>query len=250
MQPTKSTGQAAAKATGSARAPSRKRAPSSATRARAAPRAQSAEASAGTRERLIEAAMELFVFQGYGNTGLAQIARKAGVLPGSLYYFFPTKEDLLHATLERRKQLLHPEVLQAIWERHEDPIERVFGLLAGYRSMLELTEFKHGCPIGNLVLELAETHPRARALLAQNFEGWLEAVERCFQDARERLPQPSDARRAAVFVLTTMEGAVMLARTYRNFEAYDAAVVSLRDYVERLLADARRSGARSNARRA
>jgi hypothetical protein len=40
-----------------------------------------------------------------------------------------------------------------------------------------------------------------------------------------------------VFVLTTMEGAVMLARTYRDFEAYDAAVVTLRDYVERLLAE-------------
>jgi hypothetical protein len=33
-----------------------------------------------------------------------------------------------------------------------------------------------------------------------------------------------------------MEGAVMLARTYRDFEAYDAAVVGLRDYVDRLLA--------------
>lgn len=194
-----------------------------------------------TRERLIQAAMELFVFQGYGNTGLAQIARQAGVLPGSLYYFFPTKEDLLHATLERRKELLYPEVLQAIWEQHADPIERVFGLLAGYRSMLELTEFKHGCPIGNLVLEVAETHPRARALLVQNFENWLGEVERCFLDAKDRLPESIDARRVAVFVLTTMEGAVMLARAYRNFEAYDAAVRLLRDYVERLLAEGNRS---------
>jgi TetR/AcrR family transcriptional repressor of nem operon len=190
-----------------------------------------------TRERQIQAAMELFVFHGYRNTGLAQIARKAGVLPGSLYYFFPTKEDLLHATLERRKELLYPEVLQAIWEKHADPIERVYGLLAGYRSMLEMTEFKHGCPIGNLVLEVAETHPRARTLLAQNFEGWLDAIERCFAESKDRLPEHTDARRVAVFVLTTMEGAVMLARTYRNFEAYDAAIVSLRDYVERLLAE-------------
>ena len=42
--------------------------------------------------------MDLFVLHGYANTGLAQIARRAGVLPGSLYYFFPTKEDLLLAT--------------------------------------------------------------------------------------------------------------------------------------------------------
>lgn len=190
-----------------------------------------------TREKLIEAAMELFVFQGYTNTGLAQIARKAGVLQGSLYYFFPTKEDLLHATLEKRKQLLHAEVLQPIWDRLDDPIERVFGLLQGYRRMLEMTEFRHGCPIGNLVLEVAETHPRARGLLAQNFDGWLDAIEECFAAARPRLPEHADPRSLAVFVLTTMEGAVMLARTYRNFEAYDAAIVQLRDHVERLLAE-------------
>ncbi|MBL8858118.1 MAG: TetR/AcrR family transcriptional regulator [Planctomycetes bacterium] len=190
-----------------------------------------------TREKLIDAAMDLFVFQGYGNTGLAQVARKAGVLPGSLYYFFPTKEHLLHATLEKRRELLHPEVLAPIWDSIDDPIERVFGLLAGYRRMLEMTEFKHGCPIGNLVIEVGETHPHARALLTQNFEGWLAAVEECFADARDRLPEHADTRRLAVFVLTTMEGAVMLARSYRNFEAYDAAVVQLRDYVERLLAE-------------
>jgi len=190
-----------------------------------------------TRERIIESAMELFVLQGYGNTGLAQIARRAGVLPGSLYYFFPTKEDLLHATLEKRKQLLYPVVLEPIWSRVDDPIERVFGLMAGYRCMLEMTEFRHGCPIGNLVIEVGETHPRARALLTQNFEGWLDAVEACFAAARERLPEHTDSRRLAVFVLTTMEGAVMLARSYRTFEAYDAAVVQLRDYVERLLVE-------------
>lgn len=193
-----------------------------------------------TRDRLVDAAMELFVFQGYVHTGLSQIARKAGVLPGSLYYFFPTKEDLLHATLERRKELLYPEVLKAIWEQQQDPIERVFALLKGYRAMLESTEFRHGCPIGNLVIEVAETHPRARALLAQNFENWLDFVERCFLESKDRLPPATDPRRVAVFVLTTMEGAVMLARTYRNFEAYDAAVVSLRDYVEHLLAEGNR----------
>lgn len=193
-----------------------------------------------TREKLIAAAMDLFVYRGYGNTGLAQIAREAGVLPGSLYYFFPTKEDLLHATLERRRETLRSAVLDPIWSRIDDPIERVFGLMAGYRQMLEMTEFRHGCPIGNLVLELAETHPHARELLVQNFDGWIVAVEECFEAARNRFPATVDPRQLAVFVLVTMEGAVMLARAHKSFESYDAAVVQLRDYVERLLADGTR----------
>jgi AcrR family transcriptional regulator len=193
--------------------------------------------ASNTREKLIAAAMELFAYQGYARTGLAQISRKAGVLPGSLHYFFPTKQDLLRATLERRKDLLWADVLRPIWERHEDPIERVFGLLGGYRRMLEVTDFAHGCPIGNLVIEIAETHPGARRLLVQNFDNWLDAIERCFAGSDDRLPAAVDARQLAVFVLTTMEGAVMLARAYRNFEAYDAAIVQLREHVEHLLAD-------------
>lgn len=189
-----------------------------------------------TRERLIEAAMELFALRGYHATGLAEIARRAGAKAGSLFYFFPTKEDLLAATLTKRLELLHPEVLAPIWDRIDDPIERVFGLLAGYRQMLEMTGFRHGCPIGNLVLELTESHPHARELLARNFDNWLQAVAACFEAARERLPEHCSAHDLALFVLTTMEGAVMLARTYRNFDAYDAAVAMLRDHIERLLA--------------
>lgn len=182
--------------------------------------------------------MDLFTFQGYAATGLAQIARKAKVLPGSLYYFFPTKEDLLHATLQRRHELLQSAVLDPLWLGVADPIERVFALLAGYRQMLTMTDFQHGCPIGNLVIEVGNSHPDARRLLVRNFDNWLDAVEGCYREALPRLPHGQDPRQLAVYTLVTMEGAVMLARAYRNFEAYDAAVVQLRDHVERLLAEA------------
>ena len=54
-----------------------------------------------TRERLVEAARKLFHQHGYRATGIAEILRAAEVNSGSLYYFFPSKEDLLVAVLER-----------------------------------------------------------------------------------------------------------------------------------------------------
>lgn len=189
------------------------------------------------REKLIDAAMELFWLKGYASTGLAEIARKAGAHPGSLYYFFPTKEDLLAATLERRKATIWQDLLSPIWDRVDDPIERVFALMAGYRQLLVMTEFSHGCPIGNLALELSESHPHARKLIADNFDNWTRAVADCYRDAADRLPDDVDPEQLAVFTLTNMEGAVMLARTYRDLRAYDAAITTLRDYIERLLRD-------------
>jgi hypothetical protein len=103
--------------------------------------------------------------------------------------------------------------------------------------MLLVTEFEQGCPIGNLALELSNSHPAARQLLAENFDGWCQAIEQCLRDAAGRLPEHVSVEGLAKFVLTTMEGAVMLARTYRTLEPYNTAVTQLRDYFDRLLQD-------------
>ena len=185
----------------------------------------------------MEAARTLFWKHGYSSTGIAQILKEADAGSGSLYYFFPTKEDLLLAVLEWYRENLWSQVVQPVFDRVTDPIERIFGILDGYRRGLLLTSFQHGCPIGNLALELADSHPAVRQLLAVNFTGWRKAIEQCLAESAERLPEALDREQFALFVLTTMEGAVMLARAYQDIEPYDAAVTQLRDYFDRLRRD-------------
>jgi TetR/AcrR family transcriptional repressor of nem operon len=190
-----------------------------------------------TRDRLVEAARTLFWQHGYTGTGIAQILAAADANSGSLYYFFPTKEDLLLAVLEWYRENLWPAVIQPVFDRVSDPIERIFGVLDGYRRGLLATNFQHGCPIGNLALELADSHPSVRRLLAINFTGWRQVMEQCLAEAAGRLPESLDREQLALFVLTTMEGALMLARSYQSIDPYDAAVTQLRDYFDRLLRD-------------
>jgi AcrR family transcriptional regulator len=190
-----------------------------------------------TRERLVEAARILFWKQGYASTGIAQILKDADAGSGSLYYFFPTKEDLLVAVLEWYRENLWAQVVQPVFDRVTDPIERIFGILDGYRRGLLMTSYQHGCPIGNLALELSDSHPVVRELLAVNFTGWRKAIEQCLTESADRLPESLDREQLALFVLTTMEGAVMLARSYQDIAPYDAAVTQLRDYFERLRRD-------------
>ena len=118
--------------------------------------------------------------------------------------------------------------------RRGDPIERVFALLAAYRSFLELTECTYGCPIGSLALELHEPDPPVRRLMAENFDGWVRHVRACFEAAGERLPPDVDRGELATATLTIMEGGVMQARTFGTLGAFDASVALLRDYIARL----------------
>ena len=187
-----------------------------------------------TRDRIVFAAMRLFWEKGYGTTSIADILREAGALSGSLYHFFPTKQDLLIAVLQLYREGIHPMLLQPAWEGVDDPIEKIFALLARYRRALVDTDCFYGCPIGSLALELHEPDPPVRELLALNFEGWVAAIEQCLLDAGDRLPPHLDRRELAQFVLTTMEGGVMQSRTHRTTQAFDASVRMLRDYFDRL----------------
>lgn len=193
--------------------------------------------AASTRDRILEAARTLFLERGYTATGIAQIVREADAKPGSLYYFFPTKEDLLLAVLKRYKDMLWPMVIAPVFDRVSDPIERIFGVLDGYRRMLLMTECNIGCPIGNLALEMSEASPGARSLIAENFTNWKKAIEQCLDEASDVLPEDVDKPALASFVLTVMEGGVMQARAYKRIEPFEQTVMVVRDYFDRLLAD-------------
>ena len=188
-----------------------------------------------TRERIIGAAMELFWEKGYGSTSIADILARASVNSGSLYHYFPGKQDLLVAVLDAYRDGIGPMLLAPAWMGIDDPIERVFALLAKYRQLIVDTECLYGCPIGSLALELHEPDPIVRERLAENFYAWTEAIVECLDAAGDRLPESTDRAALAEFVLTVMEGAVMQARTHRDVAFFDRAVAQLRHHFDSLM---------------
>jgi TetR/AcrR family transcriptional repressor of nem operon len=187
-----------------------------------------------TRTRIAQAAMELFWLKGYGSTSIADILSRSQVNSGSLYYFFPGKQDVLIAVLQAYRDGIGPMLLEPAWGTVDDPIEKVFALLQLYRRALVESDCTYGCPIGSLALELHEPDPPVRDLLAANFTAWVAAVEACFVGAAERFPDGADFRALAELALSVMEGGVMQARTHRDIAHFDRAVGQLRIHVEAL----------------
>ena len=188
-----------------------------------------------TRQRIVEAAMELFWLKGYGSTSIADILSRSQVNSGSLYYFFPGKQDVLVAVLEAYRDRIWPMLLEPSWIGVDDPVDRVFALLDTYRRAIVDTDCEYGCPIGSIALELHEPDPAIRKLLADNFDGWVDAVAGCLQRASDRFPPNADLRALAELVLNVMEGGVMQARTYRDVAYFDRAVAQLRACFEALM---------------
>lgn len=188
------------------------------------------EARSSTRDRIVQAAMELFWRKGYGSTSIADILDTASVNSGSLYHFFKGKQELLIAVLEVYRDSIGPMLLEPSWGEVEDPVEKVFALLATYRRLLVETDCFYGCPIGSLALELHEPDPEVRELIAANFANWTGAMQACLDEAG--FARLTDTQALSELVLTVMEGAVMQARTHRDIGHFDRAVMQMRNYLD------------------
>lgn len=180
------------------------------------------------------AAMDLFWLKGFNSTSISDLLSRTQLHSGSLYHFFPGKQDVLVGVLEAYRDGIWDMLIKPAWRGIENPVDRIFALLQAYRGMLVETDCTYGCPIGSLALELHEPDPPVRELMAANFSAWVEAVEGQLRTAADRFPAGIDFRALAELVLNVMEGGVMQARTFRDVAHFDRAIAQLRAHFDAL----------------
>ena len=107
---------------------------------------------------ILDAAELLFARQGFAATTIKAIGREAGVNPALLYYYFPDKERLYHAVLERRLGTATRDVGSALGAE-APPLEALTLLLRGYARRM------HDSPsIPRLLVRELADHQASHAL--------------------------------------------------------------------------------------
>jgi TetR/AcrR family transcriptional regulator, transcriptional repressor for nem operon len=174
-----------------------------------------------TRERILDAASELFHRRGVGATGLDQVIAASATGKGQLYHYFADKRALVHAVVDRQiatvlagqqarlAQLAAPADLRA-WADE---------LVTAYQE----ADHPVRCPLGALVAELAEGDPEARAALAAGFGRWADALAAGLRRAGVAAPE-----RQATALLAAYQGGLLLSQARGDLEplrtALDAAL--------------------------
>ncbi len=192
-------------------------------------------ARGNTRDSILGAAQRLIHERGFAATGMSDILEASGAGSSSVYHHYRGKEQLLATVLDDLKARYREEILDPARTASDDPVERVFAILAFYRSFLTASGCTLGCPVGNLAGEIADTHPKLRARLEDLFTTWRDGVADCLRPVAARLPRGLTPDDLAIFVLAVMEGAVMQARVKKDIAPFDRAVAVLRDHFDRLL---------------
>ena len=100
------------------------------------PSAAPRQRSNNRREQILDAAARLFVEKGFSATSTRDIARVSGMLPGSLYYHFSSKEDLLVAVYEEGVGRIGKSVDEAVAQAEAEPWARLERACAAHLGML------------------------------------------------------------------------------------------------------------------
>ncbi|WP_035699231.1 TetR/AcrR family transcriptional regulator [Glycomyces tenuis] len=185
---------------------------------------------ARTRERLVESMLELIQASGYAGTGLNTVTAHARAPKGSLYFHFPEgKRAMGEAAIA-----LAASRFQTLIDRTEpgpatprEVLSRVVDVLC---EILTRSDFRLGCPVSVVTLEMGADDDRLREACAKAFETWIASFAALL--AAEGHPVDK-ARSLATAVVSMVEGATIVSRAQRDVGPLRAAETLLSTMLER-----------------
>jgi TetR/AcrR family transcriptional regulator, lmrAB and yxaGH operons repressor len=166
-----------------------------------------------SKGKTLAAAAQLFRQQGYHGTALQDVLAAGGSPRGSLYFHFPGgKEEIGEAALTLAGEAVRRAIAHAA-ESSENALAFLTRIARGMASDLEQSGYREGCPIATTALETAAQSEVLGAATRGAFQKWENEIQRGLQ----RFGMTSDeADSTATTVLSLLEGALLLARTYRS----------------------------------
>ncbi|CCH89113.1 Putative HTH-type transcriptional regulator [Modestobacter italicus] len=176
------------------------------------PRHDGSVAQGSARDTIIRVATALFAERGYASTTITEIASAAGLQQSSFYYYFRSKEEILHATLALNRQAL--AFADDLAERPESAAVRLYELLRYDTLQLCISPFDF-----NEIERLAEAQPADFVDFWRDYQKLHEHVQALI-NAGIQLGDfnPCDAELAATAALCLNEG---VQKRYRSKNAHD-----------------------------
>ena len=166
---------------------------------------------------ILKQSLRLFRKKSYHNTSIADIAEACGLLKGSLYHYFPSKEALMSAVIKYAHSYFQKEVFSIAYQDNLSPQEKIELMFKKSQKAL----LSDGDIMGNIGVETARVIPEFSDNIRVFFEEWIKSVKTVFSE----IINEEDAQKLAEQTVAEFEGAVMMSRIFRDpkfvHNAYD-----------------------------
>lgn len=183
-----------------------------------------------TKDRILNVGIDLFSKKGYHNVGLKEILDKAEVPKGSFYYYFDSKEDFGVQVISKHSNIGLIDYKSYLEDISLTPKDRILKLHKNKIEYFEQKECKEGCLMGNSSTELSDVNESFRNIIAQEFNLWQNALERCIIEGQEEgsINKVMDSKMLASFILNSWEGALLRMKCEKTTEPLQSFISGLK----------------------
>ena len=176
------------------------------------------------RESIIKKSIHLFKVHGYSSTTMASIGDACGLIKGSIYHHFKSKEELALECLKYIHDYFDKEIFSIAYIEQMEPEKKLRLFTEKVEAYFMNSE--GGCLLGNFALETSNNVPALKNEIVAYFKSWEEAV---YQILAPRIAQ-NEAHEKAMQTVAATQGAIMLMRLYGNsepFKVQNKAIINL-----------------------
>ena len=166
---------------------------------------------------IIKEALKLFRVQGYHKTTMADIGQACGLLKGSIYHYFSSKEVLMREVLEVLRDYYRDRVFIYAYDADMTAEEKL--RLLGEKSVDVFINGEGACLMANIAMETNDVVPEFRAPIKSFFDAWIDALQHIYTEKYSK----EAARIFAQESVAAIEGAAMLMRIYSDRSYLDKA---------------------------
>lgn len=177
------------------------------------------------RERLIDAADELIYQKTFNITTLADIAAKADVPLGNVYYYFKTKDEILKAVVQKRESELLS--LFDAWDQLPDAKDRLRSFIAQSSQGSDIIA-RFGCSLGSLCLELGKHGGDIAQFSSNLMRKTLQWVEKQFKS----LGKADKSSSLAEQLIISLQGISLLTITFKDPDFFQRQIKNLERWLE------------------
>lgn len=195
-----------------------------------------------TKRRLLDAAMQLMLRQGFSATTVDQICGEADLTKGSFFHYFTSKDELGEAVLDHFCAGQQQQFAGAKFNQLEDPLDKLHGLIDFICEKARDRSQTPGCLMGNFTQELALTHPRMRLRCEDKFAGFAGHIQAMLCEAKAKYGQKADfdPESVALMFVSLLQGSMLLAKARQDNNLLVKNLEHFRSYIDALFVKTRR----------
>jgi AcrR family transcriptional regulator len=167
-----------------------------------------------TREEILAKSLEVFRSRGYHHTSMTDLANAVGLLKGSFYHYFDSKETLMKEVLSSVNIFLKESVFPIAYDPTLPVEQRMETMLKRFSKTVFSAE--GGCIVGNTILETVNQYPIFKEVLQEIITGWTDALSFLYSYSHTA----EQAQKLAEQSIMEYEGAIMMAKLYGQSHFY------------------------------